>query len=121
MLRTYGCGKFGDKCHDIVRRKKNIIGMWINNTLTTYEIVIGNIGSNIFYAGLEKILVLEIPRNPNIIIDVKVFHKENNTRKLLNKHRHKLAFLFSRFASYWTQASLSQNYTQKTALEILYI
>ena len=60
MPRTYGYAKVGDRCYDThnwkSRRRENVIGALINNSLTACGIVNGNVDSDIFNTCLEKIL-----------------------------------------------------------------
>ena len=114
MPRTHGYSGIGDRCYGThnwnAKGRENVIGAFVNNSLTACGIVNGNIDSNTFNVWLEKILMPELPRNSVIIMDNAAFHKSLRTKEILSEHGHVLEFLppyspdFNLIEHKWAQA-----------------
>ena len=106
------------------RRRENVIGALINNSLTACGIVNGNVDSDTFNTWLEKILVPKLPKNSVIIMDNAAFYKGYRTKEILSKHGHELEFLppYSRDLNViehkWAQAKAIRRRHNCSTLEI---
>ena len=87
----------GDRCYGSynwnAKGRENVIGALVNNSLTACGTVNSNVYSNTFNTWLEKILILELPKNSVVIMDNASFHKSLKIKEILSEHAHELEFL----------------------------